>query len=252
MNTFENNKTVIVLGMHRSGTSAVAGVINSLGVSMGEKHFIKKDYKNPFGYYEDLRFIELNKKILNEQNNDITRVPSAERIMAQKEKYRDQIKKLLAENSKIASWGWKDPRTVLTIDLFYPYIKNPYFIICERASEEIAKSLKRRDGLELQIGIELADEYKNCIKNFLNNNEIDKLLWIKFEDLINDSERIVQEISEFIQADPTKRQLTRAINSVKNKNKIKFNKALQIIKYTLMCPGRAFKYIRNNGFKINR
>ncbi|MCK5357554.1 MAG: sulfotransferase [Elusimicrobiales bacterium] len=252
MNTFENNKTVIVLGMHRSGTSAVARVINSLGVSMGEKHFIIKDYKNPFGYYEDLRFIELNKKILNEQNNDITRVPSRERIMAQKEKYSSQIKKLLAENSKNATWGWKDPRTVLTIDLFYPYIKNPYFIICERASEEIAKSLKRRDGLELQIGIELADIYKKRIENFLNVYGIENLLWIKYNSLINDTTGTVQAIIDFINVDPTKRQVRRALNSVKNKNKIKFSKALHIIKYPLRHPWRALKYIKNNGFKVDK
>ena len=40
------SKTVIVLGMHRSGTSMVAGILNKLDINMGKK-MIGKSASNP-------------------------------------------------------------------------------------------------------------------------------------------------------------------------------------------------------------
>ncbi|MCD6476962.1 MAG: sulfotransferase, partial [Candidatus Aenigmarchaeota archaeon] len=44
-------KTIIVLGMHRSGTSMTAGVLHRLGVNMG-KNLMKGNWANPLGYFE--------------------------------------------------------------------------------------------------------------------------------------------------------------------------------------------------------
>ena len=49
---------VIVVGMHRSGTSAVAGILHLHGISMGsEKTFKPKPLpQNPMGFYENFGF----------------------------------------------------------------------------------------------------------------------------------------------------------------------------------------------------
>ena len=47
---------IVVAGMHRSGTSLVAGYLQSLGVDMGAR-LLAADHANPRGYFEDrLRF----------------------------------------------------------------------------------------------------------------------------------------------------------------------------------------------------
>ncbi len=42
---------IVVLGMHRSGTSALTGVLNRLGFSAG-KHLLSANRFNPSGYFE--------------------------------------------------------------------------------------------------------------------------------------------------------------------------------------------------------
>lgn len=55
--------TVIILGMHRSGTSIIAGVLHTLGVYMGNK-FIGAHWSNLLGHFENIEFVRLNDKIL--------------------------------------------------------------------------------------------------------------------------------------------------------------------------------------------
>ena len=50
---------VIVIGCYRTGTSAVAGVLHHLGVSMG-KSFDPPAKSNPKGFFEDLDFKNLH------------------------------------------------------------------------------------------------------------------------------------------------------------------------------------------------
>ncbi|MCK4816954.1 hypothetical protein KA005_14390, partial [bacterium] len=54
---------IIILGMHRSGTSIVANMLHRIGISMGED-LLKSDKFNPNGYYEDADFLGINKGIL--------------------------------------------------------------------------------------------------------------------------------------------------------------------------------------------
>ena len=59
-------KIVIVLGMHRSGTSAMAGLLHNNNVIMGrDEDFVPKPMKeNPKGFFENNRFRKLNDRVL--------------------------------------------------------------------------------------------------------------------------------------------------------------------------------------------
>src|SRR3972149_1538089 len=70
---------VIVLGMHRSGTSLIASILHLSGISMG-KEFLRPDNGNPGGYFEDLEFLNLNKTILTQAEGTWRKPPSKERI----------------------------------------------------------------------------------------------------------------------------------------------------------------------------
>ena len=55
----KSDQLVLVLGMHRSGTSAIAKRLESFGVNLGETLIPgKKD--NIKGYQEDADFVEIN------------------------------------------------------------------------------------------------------------------------------------------------------------------------------------------------
>mgnify|MGYP006290474083 CR=1 FL=1 len=61
----KTNKTkeVIILGLGRTGTSMVAGILEKLGIDMGT-NYKKKNDSNPLGYFENVEFLEINKQIL--------------------------------------------------------------------------------------------------------------------------------------------------------------------------------------------
>jgi len=58
------SKCIIVLGMHRSGTSAFTGVLNILGVELGS-NLMEPTKENPRGYFEKRAVMEINDEILN-------------------------------------------------------------------------------------------------------------------------------------------------------------------------------------------
>lgn len=56
-------KTFIVLGMHGSATSLVAGSLHKFGVNMG-KELLGGGNSKTSPHYEDISFLKLNEKIL--------------------------------------------------------------------------------------------------------------------------------------------------------------------------------------------
>jgi len=205
-------KTIIVLGMHKSGTSIIAGVLARLGVNMGrsvEEESKRDDISNPLGHYEDWDFQKLNKEILKQADGDWKNPPLKKDILNEKDSFKEQIKDLIQKKESIL-WGWKDPRTSLTMDLFLPYLKNPYFIICHRKDEDIINSIQRRiadrgDKKMSQKEIkDLINIYKQSIKDFFNKNNDLRRLDINFEDINNNQEEYIEKLIGFLQLSPTK------------------------------------------------
>jgi len=165
------NKTFVVLGMHRSATSLVAKGLKEAGIDMG-KELLWATKHNPEGHYEDLEFLRLNDMILKEAGGSWDNPPPEDKIIEAGKKFKKEIKQL---TKKEGLWGWKDPRTTLTIKCYLPYLKNPHFICCFREPLEVAKSLRRREGWSIKRGLKLAKEYNKRLLKFLhefsNNNK---------------------------------------------------------------------------------
>ncbi len=60
----ENQRAIIVLGMHRSGTSAISGGIANMGVEFGD-HLMPAAPDNPRGFWENEGVVEINDKLLD-------------------------------------------------------------------------------------------------------------------------------------------------------------------------------------------
>ena len=165
MNNNSKQKTVVVLGMHRSGTSMTAGILTILGINMGDK-LIGPSWSNPLGHFEDKEFVELNDKILDEAGGSWYDPPPRKEILKLKSEFSQRIKSLLLQR-ELMLWGWKDPRTSLTIELYLPYLKNPYFVVCYREPKEIAQSLWRRDKTKIKDNLELIKIYYQRVNQFL-------------------------------------------------------------------------------------
>jgi hypothetical protein len=180
----------IVLGLHRSGSSLVANILRCLNVKMGDR-FPRTNRHNPRGYWEDVDFIRLNVHILRKAGGKWSKPPDTARVLAAGRVYAEEIQALLQEKEegsrsvKGQCWGWKDPRTCLTIPAIAPYLTNPRFVVVQRDRASIIRSLmKRHKGSSWKKWAEMTDAYQARLDSFLATVTT-PIHYVQFKNLIN-------------------------------------------------------------------
>lgn len=153
---------IAVVGMHRSGTSLVARLLNLAGVDLGPKdHLMAPAKDNEDGFWEDLRFVKLNERILNAVGGDWDVLPPAGAAGASQalEPMRAAAEKLIASARSNDDWGWKDPRTSLLLPFWLSVLPELRVVVCIRNPLEVALSLHHRNHLSYTYGISLWQAY---------------------------------------------------------------------------------------------
>ena len=154
---------LFVLGMHRSGTSAITGALRHCGVWVGEEtELTDANVENPLGFWErrDMRDLcdqMLHSagadwwKVANFDPNAIPRVTLAEQ--------RRKFEKIVSELDKYQAWVIKEPRLCLLLPILRHYVKNPVCIHIHRNPLEVARSLQTRNGFSISAGLALWEVY---------------------------------------------------------------------------------------------
>ena len=242
MNT-PSQKEVIILGMHRSGTSMVGGVLSRLGVDLGDDS-PGRQISNPLGHFEDRDFLKINVAILAEAGGSWNHPPQAIKILENGKKYFPQIQNLLDSRREITRgrpWGWTDPRTSLTLELFVPYLSNAFFIWCQRNPDEIAASLWKRNKILLDEGLELAKVYEDRIAEYFSKNRELPLLKVSYQNVIEHPEVWIESLISFLDLNPNEDQIDQAIAFVLTPEELKHEKKVFRLKYWVSLPYRAFQ-----------
>jgi glycosyltransferase involved in cell wall biosynthesis len=188
--------TIIVTGMHRSGTSLSASILQSCGVNMGE-HLIGKAIGNEKGHFEDLDIVDFHKEALISQGLEmngltlVTQIPVVENLYHSAET-------LIKARLKNPLWGWKDPRTSLFLDFWDSLLPNAYYVIVYRAPWEVIDSLYRRGTDEViwknpEIAAEIWKNYNSRILEFCKKHS-DKCLLINVSRIIDDPSQLISGI----------------------------------------------------------
>lgn len=241
------NKQVIVLGMHKSGTSITGKILEILNVKMG-KELLKGDFSNPLGHFEDKKVIKLNEKLLNKVGGTWLNPPSSEELSKHSDEWKKEMFKYIQErNSNEEIWGVKDPRISLMLPIYNELLYNPYFIVCRRDGEEIAKSLEIRSGLNFNKMLELKKDYEKRIDDFFIEKNLNKLE-IKYSDLQNAPITISKKIAAFLEIPISKENEIEINDSVFSKEELELiqkEKLMEEIKNWQMLllkkPWRIFK-----------
>lgn len=166
-------KTIIVLGMHRSATSLVAKSM-STNVHMGRlgtpSMLDCAMPDNPEGHFENLDFVKLNDCILNAAGGSWYNPPSHHAILSVIPEYEYRVRQVIHANQKDVPWGWKDPRTTLTIDHYLPFIDDPIIVPVFRSPHKVAGSLAYRNPNMFtdQTAMELVHTYNSRLIMFLS------------------------------------------------------------------------------------
>jgi GT2 family glycosyltransferase len=153
----QGSTAVIVMGMHRSGTSALAGVLHHLGVELGSR-LMPASPDNPRGYWEHLDIVAANQALMTALGfgwDDIRPLPPGyDRSEAGREARRRFETVLLRDFAGVGLWGMKDPRLCRLAALLDAVLERlgaaPRFILVLRHPLEVAASLAGRDGLSAE------------------------------------------------------------------------------------------------------
>ncbi len=141
MKQTKNEHPLLVLGMHRSGTSLLANWLDRCGFDMGDE-MIGPGNGNTEGHFEDLQFYKLHKKILK-YNRTSYRMYS-DKDISYPEIAVLEAQSLYSEKKEKDCWGWKDPRTCLMLDLWNQVLPTYKTIIIYRDYRQVVDSLFRR------------------------------------------------------------------------------------------------------------
>lgn len=206
----ESSQVVIILGMHRSGTSTISRILNLLGVYLGEaEDFLEPAADNPKGFWENKFFVEVNDEILRRLGTGDRRCTWCDppvlyegweklnRFKDLKFKAIDFINKNM---SKYKIWGWKDPRTCLTLPFWKDIIPSGRikYVICLRNPLSVAKSLQKRNKFSIEKGLALWFKHNILI---LKNTKMAPRIILNYENILDEVRRReeINKIIKFIQ-----------------------------------------------------
>ena len=168
MSETKGARAVAVLGVHRSGTSAVAGVVNAMGVYLGNPADLMKPLAhNPEGFWEHERIVSINDRVFEALGRTWdTALPMPEDWWARErfaELRSEAVDLVRSEFAGHALWGWKDPRTALLLpfwtDVLAAVQAAPVYVVAIRHPLDVAGSLQRRDAFALDKSLALWVEH---------------------------------------------------------------------------------------------
>ena len=196
-------RTVVVLGLARSGTSVVTGILKVLGVDMGPS---VDDQANPRGSHEDLDFAHLHREIFERAGagTGYWNPPPRQAILALAPQLESAIRELLEKKSQGKSvWGWKHTRTLLTYELFLPYLINPHFVLVFRnplgtALSSVEHTRKFRNPLDFRQALKLVHFYNCEMMRFLDNHPDVPTLLVSYEDVVADPQHESARMASFL------------------------------------------------------
>ena len=225
---------VIVVGMHRSGTSAVAGILHLNGISMGsDKNFRPKPLpQNPKGFYENYNFRKISDKILARSGYKVKSfnpvIPEAVTIG----KITRKMRKLINLNeSVLGKWGWKDPRVCLTLNCWLDVLESMSLIdetrivFVSRNGASVAHSLTRRDGLSTDEGLRLWCTYNRRALDLLKSRSV-QTFHFAYETLLAQPESLCRKLFGFLETDLDSSVIRTFIDPDLNRSGIQDNESL--------------------------
>jgi hypothetical protein len=153
-------QAILILGMHRSGTSALGGVVNILGAA-GPKTLTPPNRWNPRGYFESLPLWNAHDEMLASKGSswDDWRQRDPRWIYSKEaERHRQKLKTILIDEFGDEPLIFvKDPRICRFVPLMSSILAelniHAVAFLPVRNPLDVAYSLKRRDGFALSKSI---------------------------------------------------------------------------------------------------
>ena len=247
---------VIIIGMHRSGTSLASWLLQSCGLYVGGGNYPRTN-ENPF-------FVQLNSWVLRQCGVDWDLddpVPSLMQCAPAADLMTDALSAAMRSPWSIrylgwrgylkhrnvtalnAPWGWKDPRSTLTLPLWMRLFPDARVVHVTRHGVDVAESLRarwerhslarvehyrrrlplyifrrKRIGVfytrcaEPQQGLNLWAQYMRAAQNNLLAVPAHQRLQIRYEDLLSDPLPELRRLARFCGLPTDQHRIAQAID----------------------------------------
>lgn len=196
-----NGKALVVLGMHRSGTSALSGCLSQLGVNLGSDLLPAIRGENDRGFWEQRAIVAAHEMLLSELGSswdDVRALPPNwwERPAAVKA-HVSLFETLLRDVIRSGYWGVKDPRMCRLLPLWQKLFARsgvePCFVIVLRHPWEVFASLDKRNGFSRQkTGLMYLHHMVSAEKETRNRPRA----FVQYDELLQDPAATLLRISE--------------------------------------------------------
>jgi hypothetical protein len=143
---FTSSRAIAVLGMHRSGTSALAGTLRAAGVYFGEV-LDQSIARNPKGLQEAPSLLYMQEDLLVKNGGSWHEPPEKIDWDPMHKAVRDLFIECRASQDL---WAFKDPRTLLTLEGWFSVLPDLECVGTFRHPTEVVMSIHERNEFELE------------------------------------------------------------------------------------------------------
>jgi len=195
---------LVVLGVYRSGTSALARVLNLCGAALPENVIAARLDINRKGFWETEAVVDLNARMLQRvgaawNRPDVTLPPDGPVIDEFLDTAREIVQSEYDDEPLILI---KDPRMCVLAPIWHRALRQsgyrPAYVVAVRDPREVAGSLARSlgqyGGMPRDQALALWHSYTRATEAFVNRTDA-KVVFVHYDDLLDDWRRVVRTIA---------------------------------------------------------
>ena len=194
---------LVVLGVYRSGTSAIARALNLCGAALPERVMAARLGINPKGFWETEAVNDLDARLLHHLGADWNRVEFA---LPQEGPLVDEFlvnsRELLAtEYGDAPLILIKDPRICVLAPLWDRAMKasgyRPAYVVPVRNPLEVARSLESQGDMPVADGLALWLAYMQRVETFVGTTDA-RVVHVRYAELLADWRAVVSRIAQHL------------------------------------------------------
>ena len=193
---------ILVFGVGRCGSSAVAGLLQIAGVFMG-RELTKPRMGNPKGYFEDIAFVQAHRGRIRVDDE-----PGWKDVHVGTPEWKEGVDKILKNRRALGiPWGFKDPAVCYHLHYWLKdYFINPKMIWTVRNLFDCQKSLMIYGQLRHPDYIPDEEVHDILSRQYMKGREEQyekfvkgrDVLIVSFQDLIFDrTEEVIDEVLDY-------------------------------------------------------
>ena len=167
---------VLILGMHRSGTSFLTKSLHEAGCYLGTDLLADTMRDNLEGHWESREAMLINEHLLQRAGGTWNSIPH--RLQSDPETD-ERMAAFVRSLQTHAVAGWKDPRTTVTFPLWKPHLQNYRIVAALRHPMSVARSLHVRNGMPIEDGLRLWTVYNERLLSHISGEK--DVLWFDFD-----------------------------------------------------------------------